>query len=84
MESIRPLRSLPPKISEVGTKYVRQLPFVVPMNSLGDGPPPREDGVLPTMAFQRVFISKCRSLYSLGTLVTHAHALLKPIRRGAS
>ena len=42
---------------EVGTKYVRQLPFVVPMNSLGDGPPPREDGVLPTMAFQRVFIS---------------------------
>jgi hypothetical protein len=42
---------------EVGTKHVRQVPFVVPMNSLGDGPLPREDGILPTMVFQRVFIS---------------------------
>jgi hypothetical protein len=42
---------------ELGTKYVRQVPFVVPINSLGQGPPPREDGILPTMAFERVFIS---------------------------
>jgi Aspartyl protease len=50
---------------ELGTKYVRQMPFVVPMNSLGDGPPPREDGILPTMAFQRVFISSAGRYISL-------------------
>ena len=50
---------------ELGTKYVRQVPFVVPMNSLGDGPPPREDGILPTMAFQRVFISSAGRYISL-------------------
>ena len=50
---------------EVGTKYVRQVPFVVPMNSVGDGPPPREDGILPTMAFQRVFISSAGRYISL-------------------
>jgi hypothetical protein len=50
---------------ELGRKYVRQVPFVVPMNSLGDGPPPREDGILPTMAFQRVFISSAGRYISL-------------------
>lgn len=50
---------------ELGTKYVRQVPFVVPMNSLGDGPPPREDGILPTVAFQRVFISSAGRYISL-------------------
>jgi hypothetical protein len=50
---------------EVGTKYVRQVTFVVPMNSVGDGPPPREDGILPTMAFQRVFISSAGRYISL-------------------
>jgi hypothetical protein len=30
----------------------------VPMNSIGAGPSPREDGLLPTMAFQHVFISR--------------------------
>ena len=50
---------------ELGTKYVRQVPFVVPMNSLGDGPPPREDGILPTTAFQRIFISSAGGYISL-------------------
>ena len=50
---------------ELGTKYVRQVPFVVPMNSLGDGPTPREDGILPTMAFQRVLISSAGGYISL-------------------
>ena len=50
---------------ELGGKYVRQVPFVAPMNSLGDGPPPREDGILPTMAFRRVFISSAGRYVSL-------------------
>jgi hypothetical protein len=28
------------------------------MNSIGAGPSPREDGLLPAMAFQHVFISR--------------------------
>lgn len=54
-----------PQDLELGTKYVRRVPFVVPMNSLGDGPPPREDGILPTMAFQRVFISSAGGYISV-------------------
>ena len=50
---------------ELGAKYVRQVQFVAPMNSVGDGPPPREDGRLPTMAFQRVFISSASRYISL-------------------
>jgi transposase len=36
---------------------VNHVPIVVPMNAVGSGPSPREDGLLPTMAFARVFIS---------------------------
>jgi hypothetical protein len=36
---------------------LRQVSFFMPMNAIGNGPPPREDGVLPTLLFQRVFIS---------------------------
>jgi hypothetical protein len=53
---------LPPQDIQIGTRAVRQVAFVVPMNSVGSGPSPREDGLLPTMAFQRVFIS-CSSGY---------------------
>jgi hypothetical protein len=48
---------LPPQDIQIGTHAVRQLQFVIPMDSIGTGPTPREDGVLPTMAFQQVFIS---------------------------
>jgi hypothetical protein len=41
----------------VGACTVRQMSFVIPMNGIGRGPSPREDGLLPTAAFKRVFIS---------------------------
>ena len=49
---------LPPQDIQIGTHAVRKVSFVVPMNSVGAGPSPREDGLLPTMAFQHVFISR--------------------------
>jgi hypothetical protein len=48
---------LPPQDIQIGTHAVRRVSFVIPMNSIGVGPAPREDGLLPTMAFQRVFIT---------------------------
>jgi hypothetical protein len=48
---------LTPRDVQVGKISVRQVTFMVPMNSIGDVASPREDGLLPTMAFQRVFIS---------------------------
>lgn len=50
-------RVLPAVDLRVGRHSVSQVSFAVPMNSVGRGPSPREDGILPTMAFQRVFIS---------------------------
>jgi aspartyl protease len=41
----------------LGSESIRQVSFVMPMNAVGKGPAPREDGVLPTLLFQRVFIS---------------------------
>ena len=48
---------LPTQDIQIGTHTVTQVSFVMPMNSIGVGPKPREDGLLPTMAFQRIFIS---------------------------
>src|SRR5450631_1429439 len=48
---------LPPQDIQVGKRAVHQVVFVMPMNVVGNGVTPREDGLLPTMAFQRVFIS---------------------------
>jgi len=48
---------LPGQNLEIGKQQYHEVSFVVPVNSTGDGPTPREDGVLPTVAFQRVFIS---------------------------
>ena len=50
-------RALAPRDVQVGRNSVRQVSFMMPVNSIGDGASPREDGLLPTMAFQRVFIS---------------------------
>jgi hypothetical protein len=50
---------------QIGSRTIRELSFVVPMNSVGAGPAAREDGVLPTMAFQRVFISNSGGFISL-------------------
>jgi hypothetical protein len=41
----------------MGVFAVRQMSFVIPMNGIGGGPSPREDGLLPSAAFKRVFIS---------------------------
>jgi hypothetical protein len=50
--------ALPPQDIQIGTHSVRQVSFVIPMNSIGaGGPTPREDGLLPTMVFQRIFIT---------------------------
>jgi hypothetical protein len=50
-------RVLPPQEIHVGNHSLKHLSFATPMNAVGNGPPPREDGLLPTMAFQSVFIS---------------------------
>jgi hypothetical protein len=48
---------LPAVDLRIGKHTVSKVSFVVPMNSVGRGPSAREDGILPTMAFQQVFIS---------------------------
>jgi hypothetical protein len=49
----------------VGACPVRQVSFVIPMNEIGRGPSPREDGLLPTSAFERVFISYSKNYAAL-------------------
>ena len=56
---------LPAQDILVGASRVRQVSFVVPMNRVGDGPRPREDGLLPTSAFERVFISYSKNYAAL-------------------
>lgn len=48
---------LPPQDVEIGKNALRQVAFTVPMNAIGNGRAPREDGLLPTIAYRRVFIS---------------------------
>jgi len=48
---------LPPQDLAIGKAKIQQVSFVQPMNSVGLPPQPREDGVLPTVLFQRVFVS---------------------------
>jgi hypothetical protein len=55
---------LPAQDLLVGPESIRQISFVMPMNAVGNGPAPREDGVLPTLMFQRVFIS-CEHRYAI-------------------
>jgi hypothetical protein len=56
---------LPAQDILVGTCPVRQVSFVTPMNGVGSGPSPREDGLLPTSAFERVFISYSKNYAAL-------------------
>jgi hypothetical protein len=55
---------LSPQNIQIGTHTLMQVPFVMPTNAVGNGPTPREDGLLPTIAFQRVFIS-CSAGYAV-------------------
>jgi len=56
---------LPAQDILVGACPVRQISFVIPVNEVGSGPGPREDGLLPTSAFERVFISYSRNYSAL-------------------
>lgn len=56
---------LPPQDILVGACPVKQLSFVIPMDGGGTGPGPREDGLLPTSAFERVFISYSKNYATL-------------------
>ena len=56
---------LPAQDILVGACPVRRVAFVIPMNRVGSGPSPREDGLLPTSAFERVFISYSKNYAAL-------------------
>jgi Aspartyl protease len=59
-----------PQDIQVGPHALRHVSFAMPMNAVGNGPAPREDGLLPTIAFQRIFISSL-SGYSVLELWEH-------------
>jgi hypothetical protein len=48
---------LPPQDMKLGSRLVRKVPFVTPANGSQNVPDREEDGILPTVLFQRVFIS---------------------------
>ena len=56
---------LPAQDIFVGGCPVRQVSFIIPVNGVGSGPSPREDGLLPTSAFERVFISYSKNYAAL-------------------
>jgi hypothetical protein len=47
---------LPPQDMRVGNRTVRKVPFVTPVSAAQNLPDRREDGLLPTVLFQRVYI----------------------------
>jgi hypothetical protein len=53
----RAFADLPPQEMRLGARIVSQVPFVTPVNVEYDLPTRDEDGLLPTVLFQRVFIS---------------------------
>jgi hypothetical protein len=48
---------LPPQDMNLGSRVVRKVPFVTPANRSQKVPDREEDGILPTVLFQRVFVS---------------------------
>jgi hypothetical protein len=48
---------LPPQDMRIGTRTFSQIPFVTPVSSAQNAPNREEDGLLPTVLFQRVYIS---------------------------
>jgi predicted aspartyl protease len=53
----RAFAALPPQDLRIGGRTLSQVPFVTPVSSENDVPNRHEDGLLPTVLFQRVFIS---------------------------
>lgn len=56
---------LVPQDIQIGKRWLRQVPFVVPLTVVGESQAPREDGLLPTIALRRVFISCSRGYVTL-------------------
>jgi len=56
-EARRAFAVLPPQDMNIGSLIVRKVPFVTPANRSQDVPDREEDGILPTVLFQSVFIS---------------------------
>ena len=48
---------LPPQDMKLGSRLVRKVPFVTPANGSQNVPDREEDGILPTVLFQRVYVS---------------------------
>jgi hypothetical protein len=48
---------LPLQDMNLGSRIVRKVPFVTPANRSQKGPDREEDGILPTVLFQRVFVN---------------------------
>jgi hypothetical protein len=48
---------LPPQDMRLGARTMRQVPFVTPVSAAQNVPNREEDGLLPTVLFQRVYIS---------------------------
>ena len=48
---------LPPQDMNIGSRIVRKVPFVTPANRSQNVPDREEDGILPTVLFQSVFVS---------------------------
>jgi hypothetical protein len=58
---------LPASEIQVGTHSFHRIPFVTPIDTSADVPKLQEDGLLPTVLFQRIYISRA-----------HAYAVLEP------
>jgi hypothetical protein len=48
---------LPAQDMRIGTRTIRKVPFVTPVNAARNGPERKEDGVLATVLFLRVYIT---------------------------
>ena len=48
---------LPPQDMRLGSRIIRKVPFVTPVNTAQNVPGREEDGILATVLFQRVYIS---------------------------
>ena len=61
----------------IGGRTLSRVPFVTPVSVGNDVPNRDEDGLLPTVLFQRVFIRLCRSLYNDQSSVERPASLRK-------
>ncbi|HZW79999.1 MAG TPA: hypothetical protein VFF50_05990, partial [Candidatus Deferrimicrobiaceae bacterium] len=48
---------LPPQDMQIGVRTIGKVPFVTPVTTAQNIPNREEDGLLPTILFQRIYIS---------------------------